>query len=71
MDNKPRKTFTLWGKGSDLLGYGIYYPHGGNVQLFLKSSGYFASMANLIYWGSVALGRRCFFSVAKGEGVKA
>ena len=40
MDKKPRKMFTLWGKGSALLGYGIYYPHGGNVQLFLKSSGY-------------------------------
>lgn len=38
MDDKPRKPFTLWADDGEYLGCGIYYPNGGNCQVYMDRS---------------------------------
>ena len=42
MEKKPRKTFTIWGRHGEYIGNGVYYPYGGNVQVYLKAHNFAA-----------------------------
>lgn len=41
-DKKARKPFVLFDAKNICIGYGTFYPAGGNVQVYLKSADYAA-----------------------------
>ena len=54
---KPRREFIIFDDFGNRIGHGVYYPYGGNVQVYFKSQNYasiqLASFADVMLYRGV------------------